>query len=119
MLDVTVASSGGTAMSRSMPPLWKASIFSLPTAAVSHAVKHAPASSGSVKITLASNATAVYVVLSTLEQGLFDDNAFVLRPGAEHERTVELFGGTSSAAVEALLRVEHLAMYTMPPPPPP
>ena len=63
--------------------------------------------------TTTSTATAIYVWLSTLEQGRFSDNAFVLLPGAT--KTVKFLSfdetGISAVALEASLRVEHLGMY--------
>ena len=120
MLNVTVARSrssqdAGTTgtMSRSMLPLTKPSNFHLPPARIAHAVKFAANGSSTVSVILRTNATAIYVWLSTTEQGRFSDNAIVLLPG---EVTVVDFlsfveTGTSSAALETSLRVEHLAMY--------
>ena len=86
MINVTVASNG-TPTSGSMLPLGLPSSFKLPPGAISHSIKLTAAGSHSVEVSLTSNATAIYVWLSTTEQGRFLDNAFVLLPGVE--KTVE------------------------------
>ena len=113
MLNVTVASQAGAPVSRSMLPLGIPSSFRLPPAAVSHSIKPAAAGSMSVDVSLTSNATAIYVWLSTTEQGRFSDNAFVLLPGIERKIKFLSFvdSGTSSSALKASFRVEHLEMY--------
>ena len=87
MLNITVVSLSGTPTSRSMLPLGVPSSFKLPPVAISHSIKPTAAGASSVEVSLASNATATYVWLSTTEQGRFSDNAFVLLPGVE--KTVE------------------------------
>jgi hypothetical protein len=75
-----------------------------------------PAADGSrVAITLASNATALYVVLTTAAQGRFSDNSLLLEGGATGARQVDFLpwdGPMDEAKVALLrstLRVEHLA----------
>ena len=113
MLNVTVASQAGAPVSRSMLPLGIPSSFRLPPAVVSHSIKPAAAGSMSVDVSLTSTATAIYVWLSTTEQGRFSDNAFVLLPGVERKIKFLSFvdSGTSSSALKASFRVEHLEMY--------
>jgi hypothetical protein len=123
ILNVTVVSDGdsgadgGTQISRSVLPLTKPSDLRLPMARVRHRVQGGqPAGSRSVQVTLTTNATAIFVWLSTAEQGRFSDNALVLLPGVD--QTVDFLSfvsaGTSSVALEASLRVEHLGMYILP-----
>ena len=113
MLNVTVADKSGVPMSRSLLPLTKPSRFHLPAASVSYTVKAAAAGSRSVSIVLNTNATAIYVWLSTAEQGRFSDNGLTLLPG--RDVTVEflsfLSAGTSSTTLQRTLRLEHLQMY--------
>jgi beta-mannosidase len=113
MLNVTVASSQSAVMSRSILPLTKPSNLHLPAAHVTYTVNAAAAGSSSVSVALTTSATALYVWLSTTEQGRFSDNALVLLP--DKETVVEFLSfvktGTSSVDLEASLRVEHLAMY--------
>ena len=71
---------------------------------------------GSVSVYLNTNATAVFVTLTTTEQGVFDDNAFLLTT-AECPRIVNLLpiigaGAVEPAALVASLRIEHLAIYS-------
>jgi hypothetical protein len=75
-----------------------------------------PAADGSrVPITLTSNATALYVVLTTAAQGRFSDNSLLLEGGATGARQVDFLpwdGPMDEAKVALLrstLRVEHLA----------
>lgn len=126
MLNVTVVagpsrrspggSDGGGAepLSRNMLPLGLPSALNLPTATVNHTVATAAAGSAMVGVTLTSDKTAIFVWLTTTEHGRFSDNSFVLLPGEPVTVTFRSFlaAGTSSAALEASLRVEHLQMYT-------
>ena len=59
-------------------------------------------------ITLTTNATALYVVLTTLAPGRFEDNAFALTPAG---RTISFvpFGAFDADLLASSLRVEHLA----------
>ena len=113
MLNVTVTSAEGEAVSRNVLPLGVPSALKLPATTIKHVVKSAAAGSQSVDIELTSTATAVYVWLSTLEQGRFSDNAFVLLPGVARTVSFQSFvaAGTSSAALTKSLRVEHLQQY--------
>ena len=112
VLNVTVAddAKGGKAISRNILPLALPSALRLPTANISHTVQE---TAGNVEVRLTSSATAMYVWLSTLEQGRFEDNAFVLLPGVEKTVRFMPFAAatTSAKALETSLRVEHLAMY--------
>eukprot|EP01050_Picozoa_sp_SAG11_P009516 SAG11_NODE_900_length_6632_cov_2.693403_4_plen_260_part_00 len=113
MFNVTVVDQGGAPISRSNLPLTKPSAFRLPAASVQFTIESAAAGSSSVAINLRTNATALYVWLSTAEQGRFSDNGLVLLPG--REVTVEFMSfiktGTDSSSLEKTLRVEHLQMY--------
>ncbi len=87
----------------------------LPRARVDAAVSPTRNSDGSVSVYLNTNATAVFVTLTTTEQGVFDDNAFLLTV-AECPRVINLLpitgaGAISPVALAASLRVEHLALY--------
>lgn len=75
-----------------------------------------PATDGShVTITLTSNATALYVVLTTAAHGRFSDNSILLESGAARARQVDFLpwdGPIDEAKIALLrstLRVEHLA----------
>lgn len=132
----------GTVVSENVLPLALPSALRLPDANISYTVAEVVTEQARVAVTvsLTSSTTAVYVWLSTLEQGRFSDNAFFLVPGAcvlqqlacrcctwinvfvlacaasaGVEKTVEFMSfdeaGTSAAALKASLRVEHLKMY--------
>jgi len=66
---------------------------------------------GSVNVDVEADKTALYVVLTTLAQGRFSDNAFAMAPG---KKTVQFLPiGQEKADVKELtdsLRVEHLQM---------
>jgi hypothetical protein len=61
-------------------------------------------------ITLTASATAVYVWLSTLAQGRFDDNGLILLPGERIVRFVP-FGELDVKLLRSSLRVEHLQQH--------
>ena len=100
---------------RNILPLALPSKLHLPRANVTFVVKETlpHETTGNIELTVTSTATAIYVWLSTLEQGRFSDNAFVLLPGVT--KTVWFLSfdevGTSTAALKKSLRVEHLGMY--------
>lgn len=65
---------------------------------------------GSVDVTVTTDAVAVYVTLTTLAQGRFDDNAFVMLPGS---RTIKFLPvmGFKMEELTSTVRVEHVASY--------
>jgi hypothetical protein len=60
-------------------------------------------------VVLSSNATALFVVLTTRSPGRFADNAFALLPGRPKTLAFLPFGAFDAALFAASLRVEHLA----------
>ena len=82
MLDIGVTNSSGARVSHNVNPFLapKHMARSLPKAAVSFKV------GGSGAITLSTNATALYVVLTAAAAGRFSDNAFLLEVGASNNR---------------------------------
>merc|ERR1712110_929081 len=82
--------------------------MSLPKAHVSAAVVDAPSSDGSVDIHLTSDAFALYVTLTTLAQGRFEDNAFVMLPGTKTLKFIP-FTGFDITELRQSLRLEHAA----------
>jgi hypothetical protein len=121
VLNVTVFAdsndddSSGTVVSENILPLALPSALRLPDTNVSYTVSDVVTDgrAKAVQVSLTSTSTAVYVWLSTLEQGRFSDNAFFLVPGVQ--KIVEFLpfdkASTSAAALKASLRVEHLKMY--------
>lgn len=86
----------------------------LAKATVTFAVAGAANPDGSVDITVTtSGGAALYVTLTTLEQGYFSDNAFLGTPTAA--KVVQFIpvdnAGVDIAKLKASLRVEHLATY--------
>ena len=72
-----------------------------------------PAADGSVGIELDTKGVALYVTLTTLAEGRFSDNAFLLTPamGAVTIRFLPFGGAADVALLKKSLRVEHVAMY--------
>jgi hypothetical protein len=93
--------------------------LTLPPAAVTATVATAANPDGSTNITLQTNATALYVTLTTLAQGRFSDSFFAMRSGATRAlRFLPFATARAAAEVEGdsgmlaeSLRVEHLQMY--------
>merc|ERR1711933_712036 len=83
MLLVTVTDSTGAVVCDNPVAFAPPKSMSLPKARVAAEVAAAPSADGSVDIHLSSDAFALYVTLTTLAQGRFDDNAFVMLPGAK------------------------------------
>merc|ERR1711971_1309294 len=105
MLLVTVRNSGGAIVSENPVPFSYPKDLALPSAMVT-AVANAALVDGAVDVTVTSGAFALYVTLTTLAQGRFEDNAFVMLPGT---RTVKFypFEGFVLAELKTTLRVEH------------
>ena len=97
--------------------------LTLPSAAVTAVVASTVNPDGSTNVTISTNATALYVTLTTLAQGRFSDNFFAMRPGVTRVVTFLPFattravaeGGGGNGGVSTMLarsmRVEHLQMY--------
>ena len=56
-----------------------------------------------------TNATALFVVLTTRAPGRFADNAFALLPGRPRTLSFLPFGAFDAGLFASSLRVEHLA----------
>jgi hypothetical protein len=65
-------------------------------------------------VSLSSSGLALYVVLTTLAPGRFEENAFVMRPN-EHKQvsfaTLTKGSAVDLAMLRESLRVEHLSLY--------
>merc|ERR1712032_1715331 len=82
----------------------------VPDAAVSAEIGVATADM--VPISLSTNATALFVMLTTLAQGRFSDNAFMLEAGTPRTISFIAWDELNSemiALLKSSLRVEHLA----------
>ena len=104
-----------------MLPFLPPKAMTLPQAAVTSDIKMAD---GKPAIDLTTNATAMFVVLTTAANGRFSDNAFLLEKGAAKRVWFEVWDDAADAAATAMaelkagLRVEHLQQMTVPPAPP-
>eukprot|EP01050_Picozoa_sp_SAG11_P006275 SAG11_NODE_480_length_9107_cov_7.433171_3_plen_123_part_00 len=108
--------SGGALQSKNIVPfVAPKAMVGLPAAAVTANVGIQQAGSGSVPITLTTNATAMYVVLTTAAAGRFSDNAFLMETG---QTVVDFLPWWSDhpgmhsegmALLNASLRVENLS----------
>jgi hypothetical protein len=125
VVDVTNGATGERA-SHNVLPFVPPVRMTLPVAKVTATVG-ATASDGTVPISVCSTATALYVVLTTLANGRFSDNAFLLMPlAASGEQAAVVPGGcqvihflpwgaagadpnATLKLLKASLRVEHLA----------
>ena len=95
------------------PPV---AMLPLPPANVTAVVAARVNADGSANVTVASDATALFVTLVTLAQGRFDDNAFLLPAGAVPRvlRFLPVGGAGAVADIGLLassLRVDHIALY--------
>merc|ERR1712070_957564 len=81
MLNVIVTDSDGSIVCDNPVAFAAPKNMTLPKATVTAVVADSANSDGSVDIHLTSDAFALYVTLTTLAQGRFDDNAFVMLPG--------------------------------------
>jgi len=87
----------------------------LPTAVVSAGIAEAPNADGSIDVVVSASATALYVVLTSLAQGRFSDNAFALPPGTATVRFLPT-GALDRSLLVSSLRAEHLQANLMPAP---
>jgi len=114
MLIARCESAAGVTASVNEIPLTPPVNMQLPAATVAAHVATTHNSDGSVDITLTSDKVALYVVLTTLAQGRFSDNAFALLPGETKVQFLPF--GAKQADIEQLqasLRVEHLQQNMM------
>ena len=83
----------------------------LPATTVAATVASNVNADGSVNITLSSPSFAAFVTLTTLAQGRFSDNAFMLPPTTGTVVQFVPFGDADIATLTSSLRVEHAAQY--------
>ena len=62
-------------------------------------------------VSVTTDQAALYVTLTTLAQGRFSDNAFLLLPGETKQLAFVPFTGFDYAELQSSLRVEHVASY--------
>lgn len=113
MLIVKVLDASGSVLSNNPVAFAHPKDMLLPKAsevALSFNVGGQAAAGAPVPVTIESKRFALYVTLTTLAQGRFEDNAFVMLPGA---KTVMFypFEGFSLDELKSSLRAEHTATY--------
>jgi hypothetical protein len=84
--------------------------LNLPSVQV-NAVVGTPLSNGQVPIQVSSTGTALYVHLTTLAQGVFSDNSFVMFGAASQTILFNPSGAFDIDTLTSTLRVEHLQQY--------
>jgi beta-mannosidase len=92
-------------------PLTAPSKMALLKANVKFTVATAANVDGTVDITVTTDKVAVYVTLTTLANGRFSDNAFLLLPTKPMSVQFLPFGELDTAKLQSSLRVEHVASY--------
>merc|ERR1711998_429867 len=110
MLMVSVTDSAGTVVCDNPVAFAHPKNMSLPKASVSFEVGAQEEGGGPVAITLSSDNFALYVTLTTLAQGRFGDNAFVMLPGSKLIKFIP-FANFKLAELKQSLRIEHTTTY--------
>jgi hypothetical protein len=110
MLLITVESKAGEVLSTNPVAFTTPEKMMLPKATVTATAAAQQTAAGPVEITVKSDKFALYVTLTTLAQGRFEDNAFAMLPGTKTLKFYP-FAGFEMAELTASLRVEHTALY--------
>jgi beta-mannosidase len=109
VLLTAVTTSSGATVDSDVVLLTVPSSMKLPAATVTFSIG-APHPDSTVPITVSSTATALFVTLTTLAQGRFSDNAFLLPPGAKTISFIP-FGTLDLPTLQSSTRVEHVRTY--------
>jgi len=112
----TVTDSKGAVVSKNIMPFVTPQKMELLKANVKASPAATKNADGTVDITVTAEKTAMYVTLTTLAQGRFSDNAYLLDASSKFTRTVQFipFGPFDAAAMAQLtssLRVEDVSAY--------
>jgi len=110
MLHAVVKDSAGVVVNNNFIPFTEPKNFVLPKANVAFTVAKAANADGSVDITVTTDKVAIYLTFTTLAQGRFSDNAFVMLPGTKKIQFLPI-KGFELADLTASLRAEHAASY--------
>ena len=123
VLVIDVTNSSGARVSHNVLPFVPPKSMTVPEAAV---VANVKLIDGKPTVELATNATALWVVLTTRAIGRFAEGAFLLEKTDQPTQVVfEPWDAAADAVAVAMaelkasLRVEHVAQMLVPPPPPP
>jgi len=111
LLVATVTDSDGAVVSTNPVLFAPPKRLQLPRANVKFTLSGGAADGANPSIAVSADAVALYVTFTTLAQGRFSDNAFLLLPGAD--RTIEFlpFEDFDFVELQSSLRVEHVASY--------
>eukprot|EP01052_Picozoa_sp_SAG31_P009850 SAG31_NODE_527_length_14452_cov_4.274925_4_plen_1132_part_00 len=110
VLDIRVNRSSGEVASWSTVPFRAPKDMALPAAAVNVTVADKPSPGAeTVDVVLTTNATAIYVVLTTQAAGRFADNVMLLEAGVPRSLAFLAWGELDYDLLKSSLRVEHLA----------
>jgi beta-mannosidase len=112
VLTATVTSAAGEVLTDNLIPLLPpANWTGLGRATVTARVDDGPPGpNGELGVTLESDLLAAFVTLTTLAQGRFSDNAFLMLPGTTRVLFMPWAPEQASVLTETL-RVEHMATY--------
>ena len=115
MLLVTVDgsfSAGGSGTVAAQNPVLLAPPVNLklPKTTLTVSVADAPNADGSIDVTVTSDAFSLYTTLTTLAQGRFSDNAFIMLPGTRALKFIPFSQG-QHAALKATIRAEDVSSY--------
>lgn len=106
----TVTSDDGTVVSHHAIPFAAPKNMSLPKATVTAKVATQPNTDGSVDVTVTTDKFALYVTLTTLAQGRFSENAFVMLGSTTKTIKFLPIEGFEMSQLQST-RVEHAAAY--------
>ena len=110
----TVRDAKGVTLSEHMVQLVKPMLMRVPVAKISLKIAKAANADGSIDITVTSDRVALWVTLTTLAQGRFSDNAFLLPATTKTVQFIPFSPSTAAhdyPALESSLRVEDFSMY--------
>ena len=113
MLVVSVFADGtfeGSVASENPVLLASPKNLALPKSHLSVSIANAPNADGSIDVTITSSAFSLFTTLTTLAQGRFSDNAFVMSAGS---RTLHFFPNNENqlASLKATVRAEDVSSY--------
>jgi beta-mannosidase len=109
-LTLAVDDAGGARVDFNFQLLAAPSQLALPRANVSVDLGPARPGDGAVRVDVRADAFALYVWISTLAQGRFEDNFFAMPAGLRSVYFLP-FEGFNATELAATIRVEHVALY--------
>lgn len=113
ILRAMVKDGTGAEVSSNLVPMIEPHRFAIANASVQFSIKEAANEDGSIDIVMTSGKVAVYVTFTTLTQGRFSDNVFLMKPGTKAIQFLPIAGYFVRSELASSLRVEHLASYIL------